>query len=217
MKRRAWARVAVGLLLLVLAIGLAFVSQGVVEADSAFQHLQAEWQRGVAEEPVATPGPAQRAGEVVLGVRARSDLLRAYQDYRAGLADVIQGTVYPQTQARWDAIGRIRDLRSSLSTNEDRAAADVVLGVIFVTGASTAGQQRTVQTKNAIDAFRRAVLEDPANTVAKLDLELLLRSQLERDQASAQARASSSPSRRRQRQQDPRGPTIPTQAEGSGY
>lgn len=217
MRSHVRVRIAVGLLLLALGVGLAFVSQGVAEADSAFRHVQAEWQRGLAVEPAASPGPAQRAGEVLLGIRARSELLRAYQDYSAGLANVIQGTVFPQTQARWEAIGRVRSLRSSLATDEDRASADVLLGVIFATGVSTPGQQRAVQTNDAIDAFRRAVLEDPANATAKLDLEVMLRSELDRDRASAQARASSSPSRRRQRQQDPRGPTIPSQVEGSGY
>ena len=92
-----------------------------------------------------------------------------------------------------------------------------MLGVIFAAGISTPGEQRAVQTKDAIDAFTRAVLEDPTNTTAKLDLEIELRTELDRTKAGARARASGSPSRRRQRQQDPRGPTTPTRVEGTGY
>lgn len=218
MRRRATVRVAAGLVLLVLALGLAFVAHGVAEARSAFGHLQAQWQRGLAEAPATAPGRAQRVGEALLGIGARSDLLRAYQDYRAGTADVIPGTVYPQTRARWEAIGRLRNLTKALSTSEDRASANVVLGAIFAAGVATPGEQRAVETNEAIAAFTRAVLEDPANATAKLDLEVELRTELDRERASARARAgSSSASRRRQRQQDPRGPAIPAQAEGSGY
>ena len=165
------------------------------------------------------PGAAQRLGEVLLGIDGRSDVLRAYQDYRAGLADVIPGTVYPQTQARWEALAALRRLRPSLPTAKDRASADVVMGVIFTAGASSSGKQRGTQMGYAIQAFQRAVREDPANATAKLDLELELRSELDRDKARdrAQARPSTSPpSRRRKPQQDPRGPTPP-RAAGTGY
>lgn len=217
--RRRRVRVAVGLLLLVLAVGVAFVSHGVAEAASAFRHTQAQWQRGLVAAPAVAPGPAQRAGEALLGIRGRSEVLRAYQDYSAELDDVIAGTVFPQTRARSEAIGRLLSLRSSLG-GQDRASADIVLGVIFAASAATAGQQRQVETKHALDAFRRAVLEDPANDTAKRDLELLLRSELDRDRARAQARGQApggGSSNRRARQQDPRGPTVRAQAEGSGY
>lgn len=219
MRRRTWLRVALGLLLLTLAVGAAFIAQGVGEAATAFRHSQAKWQRGLAGPPAQAPGTAQRLGEVLLGIDGRSDVLRAYQDYRAGLADVIPGTVYPQTQARWEALAALRRLRPSLSTAEDRASADVVTGVIFTAGSAASGQQRSMQTRYAIQAFQRAVREDPANATAKLDLELVLRSELDRDKARtrAQARPSTSPpNRRRKPQQDPRGPSPP-RAAGTGY
>jgi hypothetical protein len=215
--RGVWLRVTTGVLLLALAVTLAFVSHGVAEAQTAFRQLQEDWQRGLAEEPATSPGSAQRVGESLLGIRTRSELLREYQAYRAGMADVVPGTEYPQTRARFKAITRLRDLRSLLSSNEDRASADVVLGVLLASGISTPGEQRAVQTRDAIDSFTRAVLEDPTNATAKLDLEVELRSELDRTKAGALARASGSPSRRRQRQQDPRGPTTPTRVEGTGY
>jgi len=208
-------RVAGGLVLLALALAAAFAARGVGQAASAFRGMQAEWQRGVTPAPPHEPGTAQRLGEVVLGVQARSDVLRAYERYRAGVADVIPGTRYPQTRARYEAVDALRRLRGSLG-REDRAIADVVLGVVYTAGAAEAGEQRAAQTRYALDAFRRAVLEDPANSTAKLDLEVLLRSEARRTQA--QARSSPGIARNpRQRQQDPRGPTAPSRAEGTGY
>ena len=215
--RRAWVRVAVGLLLLTLGVGAAFVAHGVSAAADTFRHSQAEWQRGLAAAPGADPGRAQRTGEVLLGIDARADVLRVYQRYQAGLANVIPGTLYPQTRARYEAVAELRRLRSSFDDSRGRSSVDVVLGAIFTGGAATAGKQRTVQTRYAIDAFTRAVLEDPENATAKLDLEVLLRSQLDRERGRAQPHQSNSPSRRRQRQQDPRGPTLPARAEGTGY
>jgi hypothetical protein len=211
--------VAFGLLLLTLAVGTAFIAEGVGRAATAFRHSQATWQRGLAGPPAQAPGPAQRLGEALLGIEGRSDVLRAYQDYRAGLANVIPGTVYPQTQARWEALASLRRLRPSLPRAEDRASVDVVLGVIFTAGSATSGQQRGMQTRYAIQAFQRAVREDPANTAAKLDLEVVLRSELDKEKtrARAQARPSTSPpNRRRKAQQDPRGP-APPRSQGDGY
>jgi hypothetical protein len=215
-RRAPWLRVVAGLLLLALAIAAAFLAHGVGAAASAFRGTQAEWQRGLAPGPATEPGRARRLGEILLGVDGRSDVLRAYQDYRAGLADVIPGTRYPQTRARYEAVTTLKRLRSTLSRPEDRASADVALGVIFTAGATESGQQRAVQTRYALEAFRRAVLEDPANATAKLDLEVLLRSEAERAQARARPSAGVG-GNPRQRRQDPRGPTAPAREEGTGY
>jgi len=211
-----WLPVTAGLILLALAIAAGFAARGVGEAAGAFRRTQAEWQRGLAPTPAAAPDPAQRLGEILLGIDGRSDVLRAYQDYRAGVADVIPGTRYPQTRARYEAVTRLRRLRSTLTSAEDRASTDVALGVIFTAGAAEAGAQRGVQTRYALDAFRRAVREDPGNATAKLDLEVLLRSELGRERARARASAGGARNRRQQ-PQDPRGPTAPARAEGTGY
>ena len=63
------------------------LARGTVDAANAFRAQQAEWQRGLGPSPPASAGPAQRAGEGVLGIAARSDVLRAYGKYRAGLAE----------------------------------------------------------------------------------------------------------------------------------
>ena len=97
----------------------------------------------------------------MLGIGTRSDVLRVYQSYHAGLANVIEGTTYPQTRARFEAIKALERLRPSLRSRSDRASADVALGVILTDAASSAGPQRETLQKNALVAFIRAVRENP--------------------------------------------------------
>ena len=153
MTRRRVLQVALGILLLACAAGAVLLARGTADAAQAFRAQQAEWQRGLVPAPAASPGPAQRAGEAMLGIGARSDVLRSYQDYRAGLADVIPGTTYPQTRARFEAIKTLERLRASLRSNRDRAAVDVVLGVILTDAAS----ERRAATQAGAEERRRRV------------------------------------------------------------
>ena len=215
MSRRPALRISLGLLLLALAAGSMVVVRGIADAASGFRSHQAEWQRGLEPAPARAPGPAQRTGEIMLGIGARSDVLRVYQNYQAGLADVIEGTTYPQTRARFEAIKALERLRTSLHGGPDRASADVVLGVILTDAASSAGPQREALQKNALLAFVRAVREDPSNATAKHDLEVLL--QATAPKTKSRARPSGSTSRRRQSDENPRNPTAPARAEGEGF
>ena len=215
MTRRSVLQVALGILLLACAAGAVFLARGTADAARAFRAQQAEWQRGLVPAPAASPGPAQRAGEALLGIGARSDVLRSYQDYRAGLANVIPGTTYPQTRARFEAIKTLEGLRSSLRSNRDRAAVDVVLGTILTDAASSAGPQRKRVQKSAVDAFVRAVREDSANATAKLDLEVLLQAAAPR--TKSRPRPSGSPNRKPRSNENPRNPTAPARAEGTGF
>lgn len=215
MTSHAPLRIALGLALLGLAAGSAFLARSTEDAARAFRGQEAAWQRGLEPAAAAPPGLAQRAGEAVLGVRARSDVLRAYRNYRAGLADVIPGTAYPQTRARFEAIETLERLRASLRDGPDRASADVVLGVILTDAASSAGPQRDTQLRKALAAFVRAVREDPANTTAKLDLEVLLEATTSK--TKSQARPSGSTGRRRQSDEKPRNPTAPARGDGEGF
>jgi hypothetical protein len=215
MNRHHALRVGLGLVLLALALGSVLLARGTADAAEAFRAQQAVWQRGLQPAPPESPGLARRVGESVLGIRARSDVLRTYQTYRAGLADVIEGTTYPQTRARFEAIKELERLQASLRRGSDRAGANVVLGVILTDAASSAGPQREAQLRNALAVFARAVREDPANATAKLDLEVLLRATTPR--TKSQARPSGSASRRRQSDENPRNPTAPARAEGEGF
>jgi hypothetical protein len=208
MTRGAATRVAAGVLLLGLAVVALLLAHGV---DQAGRELQALHAAPVASTPAVEPGVLQEAGERLLGGHARSELLRAYRSYRAGLADVIPGTTHPQTQARWNAIAAITRLRPSLDA-ADRAAADVVLGRVYASAAVGAGPttQRAAMRDSAIAAFRRAVLGDTSNAAAKHDLELLLA-----EAGAAEARARSTSGRRTS---DGKPAAVPrSEVEGSGY
>jgi hypothetical protein len=190
------------------------IFRGVGSAQDDYRDAAAPWQRGLAPTEVREPGTAARLGEHLLGIAARADVQRAYGRYQLGLGDVIEGTVYPQTQARYRAVLALRSLRSSLDPR-DRARVDVAIGAILADGAKTAGTQRATQLARAADSFRRALDSDPENDDAKVDLEVLLRSVP--DKAGIRGRPSPSSGRQPQKQQDPKGPVAPTEAEGAGF
>jgi hypothetical protein len=170
-RRNAVLRGVAGVVLLALALGVLLLARGVSDAASSAE----AWRHGTPPAAVAAPGRLQTAGERLLGIEARSDLQRAYTAYRVGLADVIPGTTYPQTQARWNALRTVGRLRASLPEG-DRAAADLLLGRVYAETAAAAGPttQRQTLRDDAIAALRRAALEDPAGAEPKHDLEVLL-------------------------------------------
>jgi len=214
MTRHPVFRVALGILLLALAAGALALARGTAEAASAFRQGQAEWQRGLAPAVPASPGPVQRSGEVLLGIDARADVQRAYATYRAGLADVIPGTTYPQARAQFEATKRLEQLRASLG-QADRASVDTVLGVVLAAGAASAGQQREGELQKAMAAFGQAAHTDPSNATAKLDLEVLLRATTPR--STSDARATASPSKRQQGNSTPRNPPTVVKIPGTGF
>jgi hypothetical protein len=209
--RHSPLRALVGIAVLALAVFAALLSRGVAEAAKEFRDEQARWQRGVAAKPAAPVGPMQEIAENLLGIRTRSEVMRAYLDYRSSLAATVEGAVFPQTQARWNAIRAISSLRPSLR-KADRAKVDVVLGVVYARSAAASGPQRSGLLESAVDAFTRGVLEDPGNADAKHDLELLLAST-----AQPQPRVRSEGTGRRNNDRGPEAPSPHTQAEGTGY
>jgi hypothetical protein len=205
---RPATRIATGLALLALAVVCALLARGVDQAGREWEALQAFGQ-GV-PSATADPGTLAVAGERLLGVHARTELLRAWRDYRLGLANVIPGTTYPQTQARWNAIAAVTRLRSSLEPR-DRAAADVLLGRVYAAAAAASGPttQRVALRDSAIAAMRRAVLGDPSSAEAKHDLETLL---AEAGAAGARSQGSA------RRPADGKPAAVPRAGvEGSGY
>jgi hypothetical protein len=215
MSRRSLVRAALGVLLLVLAVAAVGAARGTSAAAVAFRHGQAEWQRGVKPVAPVSPGVAQRTGETLLGIGVRSDVLRAYERYRAGLADVIPGTTDPQTRARFELTLTLRDLRGSLGSERDRAATDVVLAVVLANGAGAAGPQRQAQLDSAVATLARAATEDPTSVTAKLDLEVLLHALTPR--SKPRPTHSGSATKQREQNQNPRNPTAPARAEGHGF
>ena len=213
--QRHWLRAVCGVGLLGVALVCALGLRAVGLAERSYAEQSAAWQRGASPRAHSSPGLDLRLGESLLGLRARAEAQRAYERYRAGLVDVIPGTQYPQTQARFDLVARLSELRPSLG-RADRAAVDVVLGAVLTDSAKTAGEQRSAQLQRALEAFRRAVSTDPQNDSAKLGLEVLLQRDTQQKR-EASARPSSTAGRRPHAQQDPKGPVAPTQAEGQGF
>jgi hypothetical protein len=213
--RRSLARAALGALLLALAAGAVVAARGTAAAEVSFRHSQADWQQGVLPTPPASPGLAQRTGETLLGIRARSDVLRAYERYRAGLADVIPGTTDPQTRARYELIQALRGLRGSLASARDRAGVDVVLAVVLADSAGAAGPQQQAQLASAVATLARAATEDPAGATAKLDLEVLLHAMT--PPSKPRPTRSGSATKQRQPKPNPRNPTAPARVEGHGF
>lgn len=188
--RRPLVRALAGIVLLALACGAALLSRGVAAAEQSFRAHQADWQRGLVAQPAQPPEALQQVAESLLGIRTRNAVLAAYLDYRHGLESIVEGAVFPQTQARWNAIATLSRLRGSLASAHDRAGVDVTLGVVYAASAEAAGPtalRQRLQT-NAVNAFRRGVLEHPAATEAKLGLETLLTSAKVAADARARAR-----------------------------
>ncbi len=212
MRRRSLVRPAAGVVLIVVAVGAALLTRGVAQAERAHRDTQAAWQPGSAPKAPPPASWLQTAGERMLGTRARSELQRAYIAYRAGLADVIPGTTYPQTQARWQAIAAIDRIRGSLGSDRDRASADAMLGRVLAESATAAGPttQRQTLHDNAIAALRSAVLGDPASAASKHDLEVLL---AEAGEAKSHTRGNSA----QDRPGDKLAVAPRAQAAGSGY
>ena len=131
MSRHPVLRLALGLLLLALALGC--------RAPRPRHRRRGERVPGpaggvAARTPArrrpASPGLTQPCGrERARDPRARSDVLRAYQDYRAGLADVIEGTTYPADPRALRGDQGARTAAGLAPSGSDRASADVVLGV----------------------------------------------------------------------------------------
>ena len=102
-------------------------------------------------------------GEALLGIGASSDVLRSLSGLPSRPRRRDSGHDATRRPARGSRRSRrSKRLRASLRSNRDRAAVDVVLGVILADAASSAGQQRKRVLKSALAAFVRAVREDPA-------------------------------------------------------
>ncbi len=71
--------------------------------------------------------------------------------------------------------GRLESILEGARTAEERSNAANLLGVLTVTTPSADGETQTQTLRRAEAYFQRAILEDPSNYSAKLNLELVLR------------------------------------------
>ncbi len=73
--------------------------------------------------------------------------------------------------------GRLQAILDGGRTAEERSNAANLLGVLTVTTPSSDGETQTQTLRRAAEYFQRAILENPSNYAAKLNLELVLRIQ----------------------------------------
>jgi hypothetical protein len=198
--RRRSVEALAGLLLLLLALAAALLSRGVADAASSFRQEQAAWEQGLAPHAPAARGTAERIGEWVLDIRARTRVQAAYVDYRQRLWFESANTLFRQIEARADAIERMKSLRGSLGSSADRSRLDVALCVLSALNASASGNQKQMLLGSAVGFCRDATLEDPTNAEAKYDLELLLDQAQKAQDAQGHSRSGGSKSKRRQDQ-----------------
>jgi hypothetical protein len=126
---------------------------------------------GLWRSPAALPADPARS---VLGIDDALSYRRALQLFwfstvgasTGGQADLAATRIAGETQ--------LQRLMTSAATSEERSNAANLLGVMTVTAPeNSATQQKEIAT--AVHYFAQAVIDDPSNYDAKLNLELLLR------------------------------------------
>lgn len=126
---------------------------------------------GLWKSPALLPGDPARA---VLGLGDALSYRQGLQLFwfsnigttTAGQADLAATRVAAETE--------LQKLMTSAATREERSNAANLLGVMTVTAPANS-PTRKEEISTAVGYFQRAVIEDPTNYYAKLDLELLLR------------------------------------------
>ncbi len=164
MRRRPLVRALAGIVLLALACGAALLSRGVAAAEQKLPCApgptgSAGSSRSRPSAPEATAGGGREPARDSHAQRGPRRVPRLPPRARID----VEGAVFPQTQARWNAIATMSRLRGSLASARDRAGVDVTLGVVYAASAEAAGPtalRQRLQT-NAVNAFRRGVLEHP--------------------------------------------------------
>ena len=173
-------RRALPLLVAVVLLGLATVLALFAADVRAWQgHLTQDDMRfraqrsrlGLWRSPATLPGDPARQ---VLGLDDALAYRHAVQLFwfsnvgssTAGEADLAATRVAAETE--------LQTLMTSAATAEERSHAANLLGVMTVTAPANSPTQKE-EIKTAIGYFRQAVIADPNNYDAKLDLELLLR------------------------------------------
>jgi hypothetical protein len=138
---------------------------------------------GLWRSPAVLPSDPARS---LLGIDDALTYRRALQFYWFSTAGSTTGGQADLAATRVAAEARLQTLMTSAATAEERSAAANLLGVMTVTAPENSSTQKK-EIATATGYFQRAVIEDPRNYDAKLNLELLLRvarpgkSQLDQD------------------------------------
>lgn len=173
--RRALPLVAAIVLLVLAAFLGSFASdlrswQGTFAQDDVRFRAQRS-HVGLWRSPAVLPGDPARA---VLGIGDALRYRRALQLFWFSIAGSSTGGQADLSATRAVAQDRLQTLMATAKTAEERSTAANLLGYMTVTQPADSPTQKA-EIATATAYFRRAVVEDPANYAAKLNLELLLR------------------------------------------
>lgn len=141
------------------------LAQGDLRFRSQRSHI------GLWRSPAVLPGDPARS---VLGLDDALSYRRAAQLLWFSTVGTSTGGQADLAATRVDAQARLQTLMTSGATARERSNAANLLGVMTVTApANSPTQKAEIATAKAY--FQRAVIEDPTNYNAKINLELLLR------------------------------------------
>ncbi|HEX3453770.1 MAG TPA: hypothetical protein VHS03_04025 [Gaiellaceae bacterium] len=126
---------------------------------------------GFWRSPATIPGDPARA---LLGLDDALSYRRALQLYWLSTSGSSTGGQADLAATRVDAETELQTLMASAATAQERSTAANLLGVMTVTAPSNSSTQKE-EIATARTYFKRAVVLDPRNYDAKMNLELLLR------------------------------------------
>jgi hypothetical protein len=173
--RRALPLVAAAVLLGLAATLALFASdirawQGAVtNSDLRFRSQRSHI--GLWRTPTVLPGDPARSA---LGLGDALSYRRAVQLFWLSIAGASTGGQADLAATRTEAESRLQRLMTTAATAQERSAAANMLGVMTVTAPANSPTQKA-EISFATHYFKQAVIDDPRNTDAKLNLELLLR------------------------------------------
>jgi hypothetical protein len=172
---------ALGVLLVALALGLAWLGRGMRALPAAAARQDVGWLGGAVLDPERASA-AQRAAAALDERHRHSSFPRVVGVFRAA-------TIAPRNQLRPrlqpnDGKAEIERLLPGVHDPQERAQAEVMIGILLAAAAGNGsgtldrgqGTGGNLLLGQAADHFRAAVADDPANEDAKVDLELLLQS-----------------------------------------
>jgi len=126
---------------------------------------------GLWRTPTVLPGDPARSA---LGLDDALSYRRAVQLFWLSIAGASTGGQADLAATRAEAQTRLQGLMTTAATPQERSAAANMLGVMTVTAPASSPTQKS-EISFATHYFKQAVIDDPRNNDAKLNLELLLR------------------------------------------
>jgi hypothetical protein len=166
----ALACLGVAAVLALLAVDARAWQRTLTRDDLRFRALHSH--AGLWSSPSLLPGDPART---VLGLGDALAYRRAVQLFWFSRVGTNPETRQDVAQTRVDAQQRLQGLADTAATGEERSDAANLLGVMTVTTPAADNATQTQTLARAALYFQRAIMQDPTNYAAKLNLELVLR------------------------------------------